>query len=154
MLSLHRVLILIFYYKSKWTYIKIIGNQNKYKLYQYWFPIMPQYAENDTVSNGFTQGFNGFKFRMYGFKLPKSAVNTGFFRTLSTTKCSCCLRRTDTDFSLGPNFCFCKKPSVTLIFTSIFKVTLADLGCLKGRKIEPKSKVWLYRIPWKEPLNP
>ena len=40
MLSLHRVLILIFYYKSKWTYIKIIGNQNKYKLYQYWFPIM------------------------------------------------------------------------------------------------------------------
>ena len=36
----HRAIILTFYHKSKQKYIKIIGNQNKYTLYQYWFPIM------------------------------------------------------------------------------------------------------------------
>ena len=38
----HRALILTIHRENEQKYKKIIGNQNKYTLYQYWFPIMVQ----------------------------------------------------------------------------------------------------------------
>ena len=58
--SLHKALILTIHRENEQKYKKIIGNQNKYTLYQYWFPIM---AEDE-----------GFEFSLLNFLCVKTCV--------------------------------------------------------------------------------